>query len=80
MKIDAQDVVASLTENKKHNASLSRRLNAVIKSIESSQEYGYSATNNLILSYLYDIRDNNVPKETLKRFTPLQDSGSVKHD
>jgi len=69
-----------MTQNKMRNASLSRRLNAVIKSIEHSQEARYSSTNNLVLSYLYDIKDNKVPKETLKRFTPLRDSGSVTHE
>lgn len=46
--------------------TLKNRLIAVIKMLEHQQVIKYSATVNLILSYLYDIRDNKVPEQTLR--------------
>jgi len=46
--------------------SVSERLEAVIKMLEYGQERAYSAHVNLILSYLYDIRDDRVPEQTMR--------------
>lgn len=40
---------------------IEERLNAVIKTLEKSQVQQYSSTTNLVLSYLYDIRDDKLP-------------------
>lgn len=38
-------------------------LDRVIKALEYEQKENYSATRNLVLSYLYDIKNNTVPKK-----------------
>lgn len=48
------------------------RLNKVIECLENSQSIKYEPTASLILSYLFDIRDNQVP-------TWVMDSSTTKH-
>ena len=42
---------------------IEKDLNRVIKALEYMQEVDYNTSRSLALSYLYDIRDDNVPKD-----------------
>jgi len=49
-----------------HAIAIKQRLLKVIKNLEIAQEKDYQSMRHLILSYLYDIRDNKVPDYVLK--------------
>ena len=48
--------------------SLKLRLDSTIYSLELMQKSNYSASTNLVLSYLYDIQKNDVPEHTITQY------------
>ncbi len=51
--------------------TVEERLNAVIQNLEASQGIKYDSFTASTLSYLYDIRDGNVPEHVLRQPLPL---------
>ncbi|QMU53466.1 MAG: hypothetical protein GKS07_11335 [Nitrosopumilus sp.] len=53
--------------------TVEERLNAVILNLEASQGIKYDYFTSSTLSYLYDIRDGNVPEHVLRQPLPLRE-------
>ena len=53
--------------------TVEERLNAVIQNLEASQEIKYNSFIHSTLSYLYDVRDGNVPEHVLRQPLPLRE-------
>ena len=61
--------------------TVEEKLNAVIRNLEASQGIKHDSFTSSTLSYLYDIRDGNVPEHVLRQPLPLTEKTkeTIKH-